>query len=255
VERLKRRGVRAPRDWQASVDKAFADPAAFRRKAKQFEKLALHGTTRRGGFVSYAPGVLPVVGGKSDFPALWSGKRVKDAIAGMSDGRCAYCQSNVSSSYRGKKKAPGEVEHFQPKALFPSMAYAWSNYFLGCGGCNGAKHDKWPREGYVRPDKGDPSKRFVFAEDGEMTAQPGDKQAENTWRDLELNRDWLKKHRGQEVQRQLKFLRVALKLRGGKLSRAQMKMLLVAPLSMFSAAINQNVRRAWGAGVGKKRRP
>ena len=35
----------------------------------------------------------------------------------------------------------------------------WTNYFLGCPGCNGAKSDKWPkRSGYIRPDRGDPAR-------------------------------------------------------------------------------------------------
>ena len=85
-----------------------------------------------------------------------------------------------------------------------------------------------------------------------MTARAGDKQAENTCRDLELNRRWLKKHRGQEVQRQLAFLRTVMRLGGAKLSRAQMNTLLVSPLSMFSAAINQNVLCAWSSMLSKK---
>ncbi|XXX73777.1 HNH endonuclease [Sorangium sp. So ce134] len=235
------------------MDAAFPDAAAFWKKARAFEKLAEHGAKRKKGFASYAPEVLPPdKKGNPAFPQVWRADgRVRRAIAGMSRGFCAYCQSPVSSTHPGAKgedRPPGQVEHFRPKARFPAQAYAWDNYFLACMGCNGAKHDRWPAGGYVRPDEGKPGSRFVFAEDGAMKGRKGDEQAERTVKDLDLNRYWLSYHRGRAIQTHLVFVRRML---------ASLDMpvedLLIEPPAAFSEAINQNVRRVWTSGRRKKK--
>lgn len=253
--RLRRRGVKPPVDWQATVDAAFPDAAAFWKRARAFEKLAEQGAKRKNGFARYAPEVLPSdEQGKPDFPPVWrADARVRRAIAAMSYGFCAYCQSPVSSTHPGTKgedRPPGQVEHFRPKARFPAQAYAWDNYFLACMGCNGAKHDKWPAGGYVRPDEGDPGSRFVFAENGAMHGRKGDDQAKRTIEDLDLNRHWLSFHRGKAIQAHLVFVRRMV-------ARFDMPVedLLIEPPVAFSEAINQNVRRAWASGRRKTKMP
>jgi uncharacterized protein (TIGR02646 family) len=199
--RLRREGMRAPKDWRTSVEAAFPDAEAFRKAAARFERLAEHGKKRVEGFAAYAGHVLPLDGdGKPHFPAVWSDHApTRQAIAGMSKGFCAYCQSPVSSSHAGKGgevKPPGQVEHFKPKARFPAQAYVWRNYFLSCAGCNNAKGSKWPVDGYVRPDKGRPEMRFRFARNGEVKARrKGDRAAENMVEDFDLTRSWLTTHR------------------------------------------------------------
>ncbi len=47
--------------------------------------------------------------------------------------RCAYCEDSVGD----------EVEHFQPKDLYPAMCFNWSNYLYACGNCNGPKNNKF----------------------------------------------------------------------------------------------------------------
>lgn len=251
--RLRRRGVKPPDDWQEIVDAAFPDAAAFWKKAKAFEKLVEQGAKRKAGFASYAPEVLPSdAHGKREFPPVWrTDARVRQAIAGMSHGFCAYCQSPISSSHQGAKgeeMPPGQVEHFRPKARFPAQAYAWDNYFLACMGCNGAKHDKWPAGGYVRPDEGKPGSRFVFAENGEIKARDGDEQARCTVEDFGLKRYWLTQHRGNAIQSHLDFVKKLIGRAGIRLQ----DVLITRPVA-FSEAINQNVRRVWRSGRRKKK--
>ncbi|XXY52549.1 HNH endonuclease [Sorangium sp. So ce269] len=227
------------------MDAAFPDAAAFWKKAKAFEKLAEQGAKRKKGFARYAPEVLPCnKSGTPDFPPAWrTDTRVRKAIAGMSHGFCAYCQSPVSSTHsgtKGKHKPPGQVEHFRPKARFPAQAYDWGNYFLVCMGCNGAKHDKWPSAGYVRPDEGEPGSQFVFAKNGKVRACKGNERAKYTVEDFSLNRYWLSRHRGMAIQL---YLNLVNNLMGR--SELQLEDLLVEGPSQFSEAINQNVRRAW----------
>ncbi|XYH94525.1 hypothetical protein ACMHYB_42835 [Sorangium sp. So ce1128] len=236
------------------MDAAFPDAAAFWKKAKAFEKLAEQGTKRKKGFASYAPEVLPSDDkGKPDFPPVWRiDARVRQAIAGMSQGFCAYCQSAVCSTHpgtRGEERPPGQVDHFRPKSRFPAQAYAWDNYFLGCMGCNGAKHDKWPAGGYVRPDEGDPASRFVFAENGEIKAREGDEPARCTVEDFGLTRHWLTYHRAKAIQSHLDFVRKLIGRPG-----IQLQDMLLTRSVAFSEAINQNVRRAWASGRQKRKK-
>lgn len=245
MRRLDRSGVEAPSDWQATVDGAFADADAFWKKARAFERLAEHGTRRKKGFVRYAPGVLPLnTKGKPELPPVWQkDDGVRQAIAGMSSGFCAYCQSQVSSSHpgkRGKERPPGQVEHFRPKARFPAQAYDWGNYFFGCAGCNGAKHDKWPVGGYVRPDEGSPGHRFLFKESGDVRAREGDGPAKSTVKDMDLRRYWLVEHRRGAIEAHLKMVKLLVGRTGIQLAK-----LLVPGSVAFSEAINQNVRRIW----------
>jgi len=186
MRKLDRAAFPVPAKWQESVRKAFPDWQAFVDKATEFEALDVDCEDRRKGFKSYAPGVLPKSKqGVCDFKAIWG--RLKEGLKNMCHQKCAYCESVIAT------KRTGAVEHFKPKSLFPSLAYDCDNYFLGCGGCNGAKSDKWPMGGgsYVRPDEGDPALLFVFHEDGRVEAAQPSGAAEHTIRDFQLNEEWL----------------------------------------------------------------
>ena len=144
--------MKVPATWAGLVRKIFPDEQLFQRKVAEFEALEIDNPIRRRGFRSYAPETLPrTKRGVCDFKALWG--KAKKALAAMSHQKCSYCEHPISA---GRCAA---VEHFKNKALFPSLAYDWLNYFLGCFGCNGAKGDRWPSGGggYIRPDEGDPS--------------------------------------------------------------------------------------------------
>ncbi len=252
--RLDRQGVKTPKDWKQRVDAALSPNAAvFWKKARAFEKLAEQGAKRKKGFAAYAPDALPVnAKGKRDFPAVWQKHgEVREAIAAMSHGRCAYCQSDVSSNHAGKggkEKPPGQIEHFKPKSRFPMQAYAVSNYFLGCMGCNGAKSDQWPASGYVRPDRGQPGQRFVFAKNGKMkAARARDMQAKKTIEDLDLNRYWLKFHRKGAIRDHVTFVQNLLNVPGIPLDK-----LLLPEHARFSEAINQNVWRVWAEAMVRR---
>src|SRR5215831_14393789 len=186
---LNRTKLSVPNDWQKQAHKKLPDAEAYAQKALEFEALPINDPRRRRGFTQYAPEVLPKGRGKGrgkekpDFPAVWrSDKSVKKDFDTWSNSKCAYCESGINAS------RSQQVEHFKPKALFPSLAYDWSNYFLACNGCNGAKLDKWPPIGdYVRPDQGQPEILFVFDDRGGMRAQEASSDAQCTVDDFELD--------------------------------------------------------------------
>lgn len=184
MRRLSRVGVAAPADWDDKVKGALPDKEQYDEKAAEFESLPINDRMRREGFRKYAPQVLPLRSGKHDFPTVWNAvRRIKTILRAMSAKKCAYCEQNLNA------RRLIQVEHFQPKSLFPSLCYEMDNYFAACGGCNGEKGDRWPQTGgYVRPDRGRPERRFVFAEDGSVRAAAPGGDAQRTIEHFGLDR-------------------------------------------------------------------
>ena len=60
-------------------------------------------------------------------------RRVRQALAQMCSGaqRCVYCEDSVGD----------EVEHIQPKDIYPCLVFVWTNYVYACGRCNGGKNN------------------------------------------------------------------------------------------------------------------
>ena len=249
MRRLDRAGCVPPPDWDAVVAKGLKAAAAFFvQEATDFEQLGLNDPERRGGFTGRSVKGLPRKRGKAFFPTTWG--RAKDAIEKISHRKCAYCETPINA------KRSGQVEHFKPKALFPTLAYDWDNYFLACGGCNGPKWDKWPASGsYVRPDQGDPEKRFTFTQDGKIKAAPGDGDASSTVRDLDMNQAWLVGWRKKTIDKELEQLQDLIdEGRGGaeiraaviRVAKKQWKRLTEDPTVPYSVAVRQCFKRAWG---------
>ena len=181
MRKLDRSGVKPPKDWGNTLKDTFkrnnADFNVFQSKAKDFEKLRLNSVTRRTGFKSFADNVLPKSGTSRNWKPIWG--QSKDLVSDMSNDKCAYCETPINA------RRSEQVEHFKPKSIFPTGAYDWDNYFIACNGCNGAKSDKWPKNGsYVRPDQGKPQDRFVFSRDGSIKAKANDLDGNNTLRDF-----------------------------------------------------------------------
>ena len=73
--------------------------------------------------------------GKRNKTTNRSFKTVKKSLTTMCSGsrRCMYCEDSCAD----------EVEHIQPKDLYPDVVFAWSNYLYSCGPCNGGKNNKY----------------------------------------------------------------------------------------------------------------
>ena len=69
----------------------------------------------------------------------WNNPDVRGALIAMHGRACAYCQGSLPEGARG------EVDHFRPQSLYAWLAYAFDNYLLSCGRCNGElKFGKFP---------------------------------------------------------------------------------------------------------------
>jgi uncharacterized protein (TIGR02646 family) len=223
--------------WRKQVARALPDYAGFLLEASRFEKLGINSKARRSGFARYAPD-------RADFPAIWG--RHKELIAAMSHRKCVYCEGPINAP------RAAHVEHFKPKALFPSLAFEWTNYFLGCSGCNGAKSDRWPkRGGYIRPDRGDPSRHFAFADDGTVTAARPRSAADRMLEDFDLKRRWLSDERKLNIGKMLNLLSEAVGLfeSGHKAEARRLALVLLGtvggPEAAYSVALTQCFWRAW----------
>jgi len=64
----------------------------------------------------------------------------------MNQGHCSFCDA-----YPLGDRSNEPIEHFQPKSMFPEMAYAWNNLYYICERCNTAKREQWD-ELLLRPD-------------------------------------------------------------------------------------------------------
>jgi uncharacterized protein (TIGR02646 family) len=224
---------------------AFPDYAEFIKQVEAFERLPLNSTERRAGFAAFAGHVLIRRGaGGGKFPALW-GKH-KESIAKMSNQKCVYCEGPINAL------RAAHVEHFMPKALFPSRAYEWTNYFLGCPGCNGAKSDKWPVSGgYIRPDRGDPGHHFSFHANGSMKAVRTGSAAARMIEDLELDRRWLVNRRRFHIKTMLSLLKdvVGICDKGQTASGKRLAKTILRnardPDAPYSVAVEQCFWRVW----------
>ena len=60
---------------------------------------------------------------------------VRERLADMCSGarRCSYCEDSAGD----------EIEHVQPKDLYPDRVFVRENYLLACGPCNGGKNNRF----------------------------------------------------------------------------------------------------------------
>lgn len=60
---------------------------------------------------------------------------VRKSLTAMCAGsrRCLYCEDSCAD----------EVEHIQPKDLYPEAVFVWGNYLYACGPCNGGKNNNY----------------------------------------------------------------------------------------------------------------
>ncbi len=106
---------------------------------------------------------------------------------------CAYC---LLPELLAAGEENFELDHFQPRSLFPDRTHDFYNIYYSCHPCNHIKHDKWPSEelqaggiGFVDLCLEDFAQHFEERDDG--TWVPLTRSAAYTIKTLRLNRDHL----------------------------------------------------------------
>ena len=125
--------------------------------------------------------------GTLDIERRWADARQTQAIAGTADSvlatlrqmagqgaRCMYC-----SDSRGT-----DIEHFRPKAAYPTQAFRWPNLLLCCSACGRLKGARFPLDPageplFIDPSHDDPWAHLNFVpETGALMPRE--------WRDADL---------------------------------------------------------------------
>ena len=119
-----------------------------------------------------------------DFSPKFFGE-VRGILRDIQHNKCAYCESAIGITSRG------DIETFQPKSMFPILAYDWDNLLVACSICNANKGNKFPVDDkgaalLVNPAFEEPSESIDFDESG--MAIPVNVRGEVTIQTLALNR-------------------------------------------------------------------
>lgn len=79
---------------------------------------------------------------------------------------CSYCEREMNSGF--------EVEHIQPKHLYPDLERHWDNFLLACKNCNTRKSTTdLPLGNWLIPDRDNTFAAFVYEKDGVIKTQDG----------------------------------------------------------------------------------
>ncbi|ART83794.1 HNH endonuclease [Oceanisphaera profunda] len=93
---------------------------------------------------------------------------IKDSLFPSSENKCAFCECKPSEG------GNIEVEHFEPKSIYPDKTFEWTNFLPCCRRCNGDKSDHdTVVEPILNPYDENPSNVF-FYEDIQMKVQDCD---------------------------------------------------------------------------------
>lgn len=80
-------------------------------------------------------------------------------LSGQTAAHCSFCDAFPVGGVSNET-----IEHFQPKSLFPELAYTWFNLYYCCDDCQSAKGELWD-ELLLKPDTDDYSCSRYFEYD------------------------------------------------------------------------------------------
>jgi uncharacterized protein (TIGR02646 family) len=123
--------------------------------------------------------------------------------------KCAFCESKISQvDY-------GQIEHFKPKSLYPTLCFEWDNFLLSCSLCNGtgSKGNKFPLDAdegpFINPVEENPDDFFRFEYDEtlkQFLVLPKNIRAVTMLKIIKINREELAEHRTKEMFKILRFI-------------------------------------------------
>lgn len=106
----------------------------------------------------------------------------KAALVKASNGKCMYCESEVTTVYFG------DVEHIRPIDKFPKLKFVWDNHGFACAICNNGKRTNWFENlPFVNPYEEDPG-GFISAEGPWLAGKDNKGRGDQTIIIIDLNR-------------------------------------------------------------------
>jgi len=119
----------------------------------------------------------------------------KKALEQASNGKCMYCESQVSHVYYG------DVEHIRPEATakYPHLEFEWTNLGYCCARCNNAKKDQFEEScPIIDPYTDEPSEHFI-AFGSLIRHKTGSERGVLTIKTVDLNRAELVERRSMKL--------------------------------------------------------
>ena len=84
-------------------------------------------------------------------------KDIQKLLFACNHHKCAFCECKPGES------SNIEVEHFEPKSIYPELAFEWENLLPSCRKCNEAKLDHDTRKSpIINPTKEDPETLLTY---------------------------------------------------------------------------------------------
>lgn len=128
---------------------------------------------------------------------------IRAALHAMSFNKCFYCEQKL-----GEHEA--QVDHFIEISERPDLAFAWTNLYLSCSGCNQAKRKREPTiSACLDPcdESHDPAEHLTF-DDEFVRSRSGSALGQKTIQKYGLNRGDLVQRKIRGLHRFEKFLRI-----------------------------------------------
>lgn len=129
---------------------------------------------------------------KSGLLTHYRHKDIQSVLFASSHHKCAFCECIPGES------GNIEVEHFEPKSLYPDLAFEWDNFLPSCRKCNEAKSDFDTRSiPIINPTAEDPEEflTYSFLRITPLTGSGQEDKAQQTIDVCNLNCDRLYKVR------------------------------------------------------------
>ena len=93
-------------------------------------------------------------GGNADWAPRAAKRLLREVILPLAHDKCVFCEGllDVTSS--------PEIEHYNPRSIYPDQAFEWTNLLPACSKCNGKKRGQDHRGALLKPDEEDPEPFF-----------------------------------------------------------------------------------------------
>ena len=102
-------------------------------------------------------------GPSSDWATPRAKTILREALAAITHGKCAYCERNPGTL---------EIDHYVAKSVDSDSAFVWENLFPACHECNFRKGDVDHVGRLLKPDEDDPEAFFWLGPEGELKPRP-----------------------------------------------------------------------------------
>lgn len=107
-------------------------------------------------------------------------KDIREALAESSHYKCAFCECKPGES------GNIEIEHFEPKSIYPDLTFEWDNLLPSCRKCNEAKGDFDTRvRSIINPAKEDPEALLTYSF-LRITPRKGSGEEEKAYNTIEI---------------------------------------------------------------------